>query len=66
MLRDGISYVFEIGDGNKVARRRVETGARRDGLVEITAGIQAGVRIAASGGAFLADGDTVRIAEGAQ
>lgn len=66
VLRDGISYVFEIGDGNKVARRRVETGARRDGLVEITAGIQAGVRIAASGGAFLADGDTVRIAEGAQ
>ena len=66
VLRDGISYVFEVGSDNKVIRRRVATGLRRDGLVEISNGLKAGVTIAASGGAFLADGDSVRIGKGAQ
>jgi RND family efflux transporter MFP subunit len=66
VLRDGISYVFEITRGEKVIRHRVETGLRHDGLVAVTAGLQAGMQIAASGGAFLADGDNVRLAREAQ
>ena len=66
VLRDGISYVFEIGADENVVRHRVETGAYRDGLVEIVSGIQAGMSLAASGGAFLADGDRVSVAKGAE
>lgn len=66
VLRDGISYVFEIGAGNKVVRHRVSTGMHRDALVEIATGLKAGMRIAASGGAFLGDGDLVNVAKAAQ
>ena len=66
VLRDGISYVFEVGVGENVVRHRVETGVHRDGLVEIVSGIQAGMSLAASGGAFLADGDRVSVAKGAE
>lgn len=61
VLRDGLSYLFEIGEDHKVIRRRVESGDRRDGLVEIRSGMTPGARIAASGGAFLADGDIVSL-----
>lgn len=69
--RDGLSYVFEIGEiggnGNHVIRHRVTTGMRRDGLVELrdgfSAGISAGMKLVASGGGFLADGDLVQLAK---
>jgi len=63
VLRDGHSYLFEIGDGNKVVRRAVTTGMHRDGLVAIADGLSAQARIATSGGAFLADGDAVSISK---
>ncbi len=66
VLRDSISYVFEIGNDEKVIRHRVETGDRHDGLVEIISGIKAEMAVAASGGAFLADGDFVKVVKGAQ
>lgn len=61
VLRDGRSYLFEVGDGNKVVRRTVTTGMHRDGLVAIIDGLTDRARIVTSGGAFLADGDTVSI-----
>ncbi|MDD2335267.1 MAG: efflux RND transporter periplasmic adaptor subunit [Geobacteraceae bacterium] len=61
VLRDGNSYVFEIGNGNKVVRRVVSTGQHRDGLVEIASGLNAQARVVGSGGAFLADGDLVTV-----
>ncbi len=63
VLRDGHSYLFEVGDGDKVVRRLVTTGMHRDGRVEITSGLSPQARIVASGGAFLSDGDAVAIAE---
>lgn len=61
VLRDGHSYLFEIGDGNKVVRRAVTTGMHRDGLVEIASGLLAQARVVTSGGAFLADSDLVTV-----
>jgi RND family efflux transporter MFP subunit len=61
VLRDGRSYVFEIGRGNKVIRREVATGLHREGLVEIAKGLNPRARVVASGGAFLSDGDVVAI-----
>jgi RND family efflux transporter MFP subunit len=63
--RDGLSYVFEIGAGERVVRHRVTTGMRRDGLVELRDGVTAGMKLVASGGGFLADGDLVALAKDA-
>lgn len=65
VLRDGFSYAFRAGpvqDGTaKVARVKLELGRRVDERVEVIAGLTATDRIVASGAAFLADGDTVKV-----
>ncbi len=61
LLRDGFSYVFRVGAGSKVAMTKVETGRRSGERVEITAGLEAGAQVVASGVGFLADGDIVRV-----
>ena len=38
---------------------------RRDGLVELRDGVTAGMKLVASGGGFLADGDLVALAKDA-
>ncbi len=63
VLRDGFSYVFEIGDAQHVIRRKVTTGRRMDERVEIVDGLTDQAVVVATGGAFLNDGDTVRIEE---
>lgn len=61
VLRDGFSYVFEIGDAQHVIRRKVTTGRRVDDRIEIVDGLAEQAVVVATGGAFLNDGDTVRI-----
>ena len=61
VLRDGQSFVFEVGEGDRVAQLKVETGRRADGRVEILSGLSPAARVVASGGAFLNDGDLVRV-----
>ena len=61
LLRDGFSYVMRVGPDSKVAETKVGVGRRVGDKVEITAGIDAASRVVASGGAFLADGDVVRV-----
>lgn len=61
ILRDGKSLVFELGEGDRVIQRQVETGRRADGRVEIRDGLATAARVVASGGAFLNDGDLVRV-----
>lgn len=63
VVRDGFHHLFEVGADGRVAMRRVQTGQRVDGRVEITAGLSAGARIVRQGGAFLNDGDMVRVVE---
>jgi len=64
LLRDGSSFVFEVLPDEHVAQRKVETGRRTDGQVEILSGLDAAARVVESGGAFLADGDLVRVEAG--
>lgn len=61
--RDGFRYVFVLGAGDVVAQRRIETGARQDGVVEILSGVEDGERVAVEGAAFLSDGDRVKVVE---
>jgi len=78
ILRDGRSYVYEVGADKRVTQRVIATGRRSGDFVEILpapsdAGSPAGFSInqdsvlVATGGAFLGDGDLVSIkAEPAQ
>ncbi|MES2932184.1 MAG: efflux RND transporter periplasmic adaptor subunit [Pseudomonadota bacterium] len=64
-LRDGFSYVLKVGDDAKVSQLKVTTGRRVGDRIEIVKGVDANSRVVASGGGFLADGDTVRVVEAA-
>lgn len=63
LLRDGFGHVFLV-EGSKVRRRKVTLGARRGDRVEIREGLAAGSEVVDSGVDFLADGATVRLAQG--
>lgn len=65
VVRDGFSHVFALeafDQGERVRMRRVQTGQRTGANVEITEGLEPGARIVQQGGAFLNDGDVVRVA----
>lgn len=62
LLRDGFSYVFRI-DGGKVRQTKVQVGRREADRVEVKSGLAAGTAVVESGVGFLADGDTVRVAQ---
>lgn len=61
VLRDGYCYVFEIGDEGRAIQRKIDTGRRAANRIEIVSGLPAPVPLVASGGAFLNDGDLVRV-----
>ena len=64
-LREGFSYVFRLSEQNgdlaKVNQIKVQLGRRQDNRIEIINGINSGDRLVASGAAFLADGDSVKV-----
>jgi HlyD family secretion protein len=62
-LRDGLSYVLVVGDNGKVTETKVQVGRRVGERIEVTQGLEPKARVVASGGSFLADGDTVRVVE---
>lgn len=64
-VRDGHSYVFEIDAARKVVQRKVATGRSLGSRTEIS-GVSNDAWLVAQGGAFLNDGDTVRVANGAE
>jgi RND family efflux transporter MFP subunit len=65
LLRDGYSYVFRLSDFKqelaKVSQIKVELGQQSNGAFQILSGVDPGDKLVASGDAFLADGDTVRV-----
>jgi HlyD family secretion protein len=62
LLRDGFSYVFKLGQGNKVQQVKVAVGRRSGERVEVTSGLDQQARVVSQGAGFLADGDVVRVA----
>jgi HlyD family secretion protein len=64
LLRDGFAYVLRIGPDSKLSETKVSVGRRVGDRVEITGGLDVNVRVVASGGGFLSDGDTVRVVDG--
>ncbi len=63
VMREGFSYLYRIHPDNRVSQVKVTTGRRIGERVEITAGLEPDARVVASGAAFLADGDLVRVVE---
>jgi HlyD family secretion protein len=61
VLRDGFTYAMRIEANNKVSQVKLQTGRRVGDAVEILQGAKTGERYVASGAAFLADGDTVKV-----
>ena len=61
VVRDGFSNVFELTADKHVRMVRVQTGQRSGEAVEITSGLTPNASIVARGGAFLYDGDLVRV-----
>lgn len=61
VLRDGFTYAMRVEANNKVTQVKLQTGRRVGDAVEVTQGAKTGERFVASGAAFLADGDTVRV-----
>ena len=61
LLREGFGYVLRIGGDNRVIQTKVSLGQRVGDRIEIRAGLDAAARVVVSGGAFLADGDSVRV-----
>jgi HlyD family secretion protein len=61
VVRDGFSYVYQVGPDQRVSQRKVQTGRRVGDQVEIVSGIQATDRLVASGGGFLSEGDVVKV-----
>ncbi len=63
VMRDGFSYVYRLGDDNRVARLKVQIGRQAGEQIEITSAIDANTRLVASGAGFLNDGDLVRVVD---
>ena len=61
VFREDAPAAFVQNADHSVSLRRLTTGARRDGFVEVVAGLQAGELVVTSGAGFLSDGDRVRI-----
>jgi len=65
VLRDGMTYVYQLAADNKVSQVKVQTGRRNGDRVEIVSGLAGNETVVVQGAAFLAQGDTVRIADAA-
>ena len=65
VLREGFSYVMRVGSDARVSPVKVSTGRRSGERIEISGGLTADARVVASGGAFLVEGDTVRVVDAA-
>jgi len=65
VMRDGFSYVYKLGDDNRVSRIKVQTGRQAGDRIEITSAFDANTRLVASGAGFLNEGDLVRVVDGA-
>lgn len=63
VVREGFSYVFRVNPDHRVSQVKVQVGRIAGDRVQVLSGVVAGMRLVASGGGFLNDGDLVRVAD---
>lgn len=61
VLREGFAYAFTVGADSRVAQVKVQTGRRQGERVEVLSGLVDKAQVVATGTAFLADGDLVKV-----
>ena len=61
VVREGFNYVFRVNPDNRVSQVKIQTGRIAGDRVEVQSGLAADMRLVASGGGFLNDGDLVRV-----
>lgn len=61
VLRDGNHYLMQVDAKKRVRVIKVMTGQRRDNAIEILGGISPADRFVKSGGAFVGNGDLVKV-----
>lgn len=64
MQRGSKTYVLIVGPDNRVHERAVTIGQRNGDHIEIKLGLKADEQVVESGGAFLTEGDIVKIVKG--
>jgi len=62
LTRDGQPFVYTLDEHAVAHLRRIETGERQGGVVEVTGGLPAGSVVVATGAGFVKDGERVRVA----
>ncbi|HWX02807.1 efflux RND transporter periplasmic adaptor subunit [Collimonas sp.] len=65
VMRDGYSYVYQLGNDDKVIQTKVTLGRRVGDRIEVAEGpngVTMAMTLVEKGAGFLADGDTVRVA----
>ncbi|WP_373684621.1 hypothetical protein [Ramlibacter montanisoli] len=63
VVREGFSYVFRVNPDNRVNQVKVQIGRIAEDRLQVLSGVTADMRVVASGGGFLNDGDLVRVAD---
>ncbi len=61
MIKEGTAYVLAVGADSHVSRKKVVAGRRQGDQIEIISGLEADTQVVESGGAFLVEGDLVRV-----
>lgn len=62
-MHDGFSYVLRVGPDSRVIQTKVALGRRINARVEIAHGLDTADRVVSTGGAFLGNGELVRVVE---
>jgi RND family efflux transporter MFP subunit len=66
VMRDGFSYVFKVGENQRVVQTKVSVGRRVGVRIEVLVGVTATDKIVESGAGFLTNDDLVAISATAQ
>jgi len=64
LVREGFSYLYKVGNDNRVTLAKIETGRREGDRIEVVEGLNANETVVESGVGFLADGDVVAVSQG--
>jgi HlyD family secretion protein len=62
VLKNGAAYVFVVDETLHARERKISIGRRHETQIEIVSGLEQGVPVVETGGAFLVEGDMVRVA----